>query len=488
MSQGARLILRTVLTPSEEVGLAALRLAGSVRAAIQKLPEPRLRAVLESIAQRAQAEHLWYLHEGRPDTVRLLGRPLTVVPDQLGYVHSVAQTLHRALKHLPNAYFSDPRVRHILKLPPEEEEWLRDCWGPRHGDANPVFGRLDAVVDFTTAHWKESLRFLEPNMSGIGGLHMIPTADRILLDEFKPIIAELDPQLELERLPDIRDLLMQYAIDHFEFLGRPGRSLCFIEPMDSGDGIDEQSELADFFRARYDVEVMHADPRDLSCEGGEVRYRDRIVDIGYRDYEVRDLIGLAARGINVAPMRQLLREDRMISSIAAELDQKSCWEVFTDPELTSAHFSSEERQVFRRHVLWTRIVSDRATTLPTGGTGSLLEYAREARESLVLKPNRSFGGKGITIGPTVDESTWLAAVNQALADPERWVLQALTPLPVQEFPVASDTGIVQEPFYTVYGFCPTSDGVSALGRASQKQVVNIAQRGGLFSLLQVRVR
>ena len=35
-------------------------------------------------------------------------------------------------------------------------------------------------------------------------------------------------------------------------------------------------------------------------------------------------------------MRALLRENRAISSIAADLDQKSCWEVLTDPSAYEA--------------------------------------------------------------------------------------------------------------------------------------------------------
>jgi len=465
-----------------------MRLAARVRGAIGRLGEARMLRILEAVERRARSEHLWYLHDGQPETIRLLPRPLIALPEQIGYVHSVAQTLHRALKHLLSLYFADPRVQSILQMPPAEEAWLRECWGERQRDANPVFGRLDAVVDFTTSHWKESLRFLEPNMGGIGGLHMIPTAEHILFEELAGPIGELDPQLELVRLPDVRDQLMQYVLDHLEQLGRSGRVLCFIEPKYAGEGPDEQSVLAEYLRTRYDIEVYHADPSELYCEGGEVKFSGHVIDIGYRDYEVRDLLELAAQGVDIAPMRQLLREDRMISSIAAELDQKSCWEIFTDPELASAHFSAEERQVFRRHVLWTRLVADRTTTLPGGGVGSLLEYAREARESLVLKPNRSYGGHGVTVGPAQSDADWQAALDRALADGERWVLQAVTPLPVQEFPIQTGDGLLLEPFYTVYGFCPTSYGVSVLGRASQKQVVNIAQRGGLFSLLLARSR
>ena len=40
-----------------------------------------------------------------------------------------------------------------------------------------------------------------------------------------------------------------------------------------------------------------------------------------------------------------------------------------------------------------------------------------------------------------------------------------------------------EPFYTVIGLTPTKYGVSILGRASQKMVVNVAQRGGMCGML-----
>ena len=40
-----------------------------------------------------------------------------------------------------------------------------------------------------------------------------------------------------------------------------------------------------------------------------------------------------------------------------------------------------------------------------------------------------------------------------------------------------------EPFHVVMGFAPSKYGVSILGRASQKQVVNIAQRGGMCAVM-----
>ena len=75
-------------------------------------------------------------------------------------------------------------------------------------------------------------------------------------------------------------------------------------------------------------------------------------------------------------------------------------------------------------------------------------------------------------------------MERALADPELWVVQRLANLPVTEFPVVGpDRSMHIEPFYTVMGFAPTRYGLSILGRASQKQVVNVAQRGGMCGVL-----
>jgi carboxypeptidase Taq len=62
-------------------------------------------------------------------------------------------------------------------------------------------------------------------------------------------------------------------------------------------------------------------------------------------------------------------------------------------------------------------------------------------------------------------------------------LQTATRLPVYEFPVAGPDGrMFGEPFYTVMGFAATDNGLGILCRVSQKQVVNVAQRGGLAAV------
>ena len=136
-------------------------------------------------------------------------------------------------------------------------------------------------------------------------------------------------------------------------------------------------------------------------------------------------------------------------------------------------------------MLWTRLVYDRRTILPDGSTGDLLEFIREEQEILVLKPNRSYGGDRVVLGHLVSDREWEAEIELALKDPTQpWVVQRLAAIPVSEFPVLDTDGQVHvEPFYLVMGFAPTKYGLSILGRASQKQVVNVAQRGGMCGVL-----
>lgn len=473
-----------MLTPAEELGLSGASLASRVRQAVYRLPERQLSELIERVREASQQQHLFYLRDGEFETVRVFPRPVTVLPDQVTYIHFVTLTILNALKRLPELYLSDPAVRQALPLEADEEQWLADAWGPSQRDYNPVFGRLDAMIDFTSPAWKDSLQFVEPNLSGVGGIHLVPTAERIMADVVLPALVVQDPQLRLSLGTDVRELLMQEMHDHLEAIGRSAENVCFVEPKYAGSGPDEQEALAQYFHQRHGLKVMHADPSELTVTGGEVYYAGDRVDLAYRDYEVRDLIALARAGVDIEPVRTLFRQNRIISSIAGDFDHKSCWEILTDPQLAQKHFNADERQVFRRHILWTRILSERQTLLPDGQTGDLVPFARREYERLVLKPNRSYGGDRILIGPMTERSEWEAAIDTALAEPNAWVVQLLASTPVEDFPIRGADGHLHfEPFYTVMGFAPTRYGLAILGRASQKHVVNVAQRGGMVTVM-----
>ena len=305
-----------------------------------------------------------------------------------------------------------------------------------------------------------------------------------------PTLLGHDPGLVIEMPRDQRDLFIQVLIDHARAIGRESCQLCFVEPKYVHDGPNEQSVLSDYLSRKHNLTIAHADPRELHVDGDEVFYKDVRIDVAYRDYEMRELVDLEKEiGRPLDAMRLLFRQNRVVSSIVGDFDHKSCFEILTDPVIAEQYFGADDRRLFRRHVLWTRVIGDRRTTLPDDREGDLLEYARRNRELLVLKPNRSYGGTGVMLGAATGQAEWEQTLQDAVlrsADPENaWVVQSATRLPVHEFPVLGRDGrVFGEPFYAVMGFAATENGLGTMCRVSQKQVVNVAQRGGLAAVLE----
>jgi carboxypeptidase Taq len=482
--------MATVLSPAEELGLSGATLEGRIRRAAHRLSAPTLARLAARLRADAWANRMIYEHEGTEEAIRIMLRPLLVMPDQLSYVHHVCLQLIEALKRLPALYLEDERIRRTVAITPDEERWFRDTWTPAHQQFNPIFGRLDAVCDFTGSGWQDSLHFMEPNLSGVGGIHFSPIAEQLVLRDVVPTLFAHSPDLAVHLPRDQRDLFVQVLIDHARSIGRDSCQLCFVEAKYVHDGPNEQSVLSAYLSRKHRLTIAHADPQELRVVGDEVYYEDTRIDVAYRDYELRELIGREKEiGEPLDAIRLLFRQNRVVSSIVGDFDHKSSFEVLTDPVLAERYFGSDDLRLFRRHVLWTRVVGDRKTTLPGGGQDELLPYARLNRELLVLKPNRSYGGTGVVLGAATEQAEWERLLDEAAAlfdDPERSsVLQAATRLPVHEFPVvAADGRVVGEPFYAVMGFAATENGLGTMCRVSQKQVVNVAQRGGLAALLE----
>ncbi len=473
--------MNSPFTPDEH-GLRGVSLDLFLRQIFAALPPETIQDLAQQIHDAARRKELVYYRDGKTEVINVMMRPLAMFSEQINYFHYVSQTLLGALKRMPELYLKDFQVREIVPLGEGEAKWLWDTWGASHNQFHTVFGRLDAIADFTAAFAKDSLSFIEPNLVGAGGIHLIPASEDTILGTVVPMMERAAPDLELHKTDDLRETFMQEIMDHAEATGRSGRAICFIDPKYEGDGPNEQESLMHFYRGRG-IEVYHADPEELYIRNNEVYYENHLIDVAYRDYEVRELAEMEQDGMNVRPMKHLFRQNQMVSSMAGEFDHKSCFEIFTDPQY-SQHFTMDERNMFRRHVLWTRVLRDTRTTDPMGELAGLLEFTRENREFLVIKPNRSYGGEDVLIGPSITQGDWEAAIERAVGEPGAWVVQRLARIPVYEFPVLAMDGTVQTtPFYVVYGLAPTKYGLAILGRASQKQVVNVAQRGGMVAVL-----
>jgi hypothetical protein len=472
-----------MITSAEEQGLSGLALAGQVRRAFARIPEATLVNLIQRLRDEAALRHLVSLRGGHLDTIRVLPCPLPALSDQVSYLQHAVLTIVNTLKRLPALYLSDPLVRQTLKLPPTEETLLAEGWGQGLGEHNPVFARLDAVIDFTNPMWKETLRFFDLNLTDLSNLHHAPTAERLVIDVVGTELRRQDDRLLLSPGADPRDLLLREVFAHAHALGRLPDNLCLLEPQFSGRSVEELEELTQFFHDHDVMNLFRADPRELTFDQADVCLNDEPIDFACCAYTTSEIVELHRQGVDIEPMRALFRENRVISSVTGALDQKACWEVLTDPQL-GKHFSTEERQVFRRHLPWTRYLAPRRTLLPNGQVGELIDFVRQEQESLVLKPNRGRDGRGVVLGLAVSPETWTTAVDRAVSDHERWVVQQAVPLVVAEFPLLGQDGsITYEPSYLVLECTATQHGLAIVGRASSRLIVVADKYSSLGAVL-----
>ena len=218
--------------------------------------------------------------------------------------------------------------------------------------------------------------------------------------------------------------------------------------------------------------------------GGEIVLRDTTIDLVYRDFGINEILSIEKHGGHVDAMKQAFRQNQAVSSLTGEFDHKSLFELFSNPQF-DRYFTPFQRQPLRAVTPWTRLMAERTTTDAEGQEVDLPAYARQHREQLVLKPNRAYGGQDVIIGMDQPQGPWDDAVARALAQPNTWVVQALTPLPTVEFPDAQEPAHGIDEFVTV-GFIATAHGIAFVGRSSPERIVNISRGGSLVPTFLVR--
>ena len=130
---------------------------------------------------------------------------------------------------------------------------------------------------------------------------------------------------------------------------------------------------------------------------------------------------------------------------------------------------------------------ERKTPDPGGRRVDLAGYVRRARERLVMKPNRSCGGVGITLGDVVPRARWERVLERALAKPDTWVVQERIHPHAICAPIADPRGHVPPiVLFVAVGLFLGPGGLGLLGRASRKPIVNVMQGGGLIAFVRGR--
>jgi hypothetical protein len=224
------------------------------------------------------------------------------------------------------------------------------------------------------------------------------------------------------------------------------------------------------------LEVVIGDPREARLSGGTLIVGGAPVDVIYKRVLISELLERCGRGSDVVRAVET-GAVCMVNPFRCKLLHKKASLAVLHDERNAAIFTAEQREAIAAHIPWTRIVEERSTT-HAGRKVDLMPFIAQNRERLVLKPNDSYGGTGITLGWEADSSAWERAMTTALAEPH--VVQERVAIPSEPYPSLVDSRVVMadrildtNPFT-----CHGNHVEGCLSRLSTASLVNVTAGGG----------
>ena len=440
----------------------------------------RLTAVFNREIERL---NIRYMNDyGKARNIQLVLRPWFIKPRELAFFHRLIYAFKASNHKLFALYLTNKKIQEIMPLRRQEREWFTLINKGRLQKAQVVFGRWDTNVSFDERENITDIKFLETNTVGIGGIHYIPAVSEAIKKLLEIGFEKTIYPHYLKFQADPRHLLAEEIKRHARRIGRKSLNVAFLENRDYAGGTVEIPELSKYF-LRLGINAVAADPRELRLKGKEIYYRDTKIDMMYRDSELQELIDIEKKGHNMEVLKQAFINNQVISSIEGELDHKSGFEIFSNPEFSSL-FTSQERALFRKYIPWTRLLKERKTTDDKLRVIDLVPYVIKHKDMLTIKPNRAYGGKGVVVGHSASKKKWQEYITKALSARDEYVAQSFVPIREETFPIFTPDGkITFDRFYSVSGFVVNHRSTAVLGRFSKDMVVNVARKGGIVPTL-----
>jgi hypothetical protein len=348
-------------------------------------------------------------------------RPFFLTATDETRVRQAAETLARIGERVAHEAIASRTLFDQLGVTDAEERLVRI--DPGYGTASTA-SRVDAFL------LPGGLHFAEYNAESPAG----PGYTQRLSELFDtlPIMARFRASHAVRYHQTIEPLLAALLDSYREWGGRAQPPTIAIVDWRSVPTWTEFEILRDAF-ATAGVPTIVCDPGELEFDGTTLTAQGHAIDLVYRRVLLNDVLA------RQDPCAALVRayEARAVcvaNTFRCKLPhKKALFAVLTDPR-NARMFTPMEHAVIAAHVPWTRVVAD-VSTEKDGHEASLLGIIRRERETLVLKPNDEYGGKGVTLGWEMSAGEWDAALDTALGDPQgTWIVQERIPVRREVFP------------------------------------------------------
>ena len=322
---------------------------------------------------------------------------------------SAALGVYGALAALERAVLKDDDLRRELALEPEEE---------RLAMADPGFASSSSSVRLDS-FFADEVRFVEYNAESPAGM--------AYSDNLAAVFAQLPAMKAFRKLYRGRFLptRRRQLSAMLRAFGQWDRGAKPVMAIVDWEGLPTAPEF-EMFKAFFEdagVKTVICDPRSLEFRAGKLFAQGKAVNLVYRRVLTSELLergeGKALRDAYMAGAACVVNSFR-----AKLLHKKMSLALLSDPRYERL-YTPAQRTAIRRHIPWTRRV-----------VPELADDIARRRQTLVLKPNDEYGGKGVVLGWTVDQADWESAIQIAIT--QSYVVQEAVEIPRVPFPVVLD--------------------------------------------------
>jgi hypothetical protein len=334
-------------------------------------------------------------------------RPNFVTQKQYDNLVKTGEALISAVDRMLRTALASPQMLSRMQLFPAEK--MLAAIDPGYEMAE-VSAQLDLQIQ------NGSLHVMQYNADALTGAAWSEGLSDLFYD--CPPVKEFRRRYNLTRVggkkPFLSALLKAYKMFAANFGTRPKPNIAILEFRDP-TGRSEYEIYRDYFRAEgFQTELVS--PDQLEYRNGVLRSGSFDIDLIYRRISVQEFL---LRFTLNHPLVQAYRDNKVciVNSFRSELShKKAMFALLTDDSLT-AKFPINERKAIREHVPWTRVVKNGRTQYRDETIEDLIEYIKQNREKLVLRPNDEYSDMHSFIGYEHDEGSWARAIREALRAP-----------------------------------------------------------------------
>jgi hypothetical protein len=414
--------------------------------------------VFEKLHDAMRANRLVY--GNRPISVAL--RPHLLERAQFEQLKMLAELIVQALEKIAAAAVQFPALMTKLGLTDAEQKVALVDPGFRRP---AVTTRLDGFV-----HGQE-IKFVEYNAENPSSLSDQEGLNRVLFE--LPAMSILAQRYRLQQFSPVERLLGTLLAIYREWNGDSVPNVAILD----WKNLPTENEfilLQNHFEARG-VRTIICSPDELEYSRGRLGCGDFEIDLVYKRIIIHEF--LAKYGETHPLVRAYVDHHVcLVNPFRCKImHKKASFELLTE-EACESWFTSKERAAIARSIPWTRRMTDRRTTYNDRSV-ELVDFVRQNRARLVLKPNDDYGGHGVFFGPQLEQLAWENAIATALASD--YVVQEAVDLCPEHFPIFDETGWKLQPmFVDTNPFLFLGKVCGAMVRLSNSPVVNVTSGGG----------